>query len=159
MGMEESLKATKEDKSNLSNKINSLQITIQNGESELTRLRKERDEAVIARDERKSKYDRLAQVYMDLKKKNTDVDEIKEKLKKYYKLYQRTVCANCQTSLCVPKCSKCGSTRNQLEAVEQAGTSTRTRSSTNQRLASTSPTSTASSSKPDGAKKEECKQQ
>ena len=24
---------------------------------------------------------------MDLKKKNTDVDEIKEKLKKYYKLY------------------------------------------------------------------------
>jgi len=157
--MEESLKATKEDKSNLSNKINSLQITIQNGESELTRLRKERDEAVIARDERKSKYDRLAQVYMDLKKKNTDVDEIKEKLKKYYKLYQKTVCANCQTSLCVPKCSKCGSTRNQLEAVEQAGTSTRTRSSTNQRLASTSSTSTASSSKPDGAKKEECKQQ
>ena len=43
----------------------------------------------------------------------------------------KTVCANCQTSLCVPKCSKCGSTRNQLEAVEQAGTSTRTRSSTN----------------------------
>ena len=42
----------------------------------------------------------------------------------------KTVCANCQTSLCVPKCSKCGSTRNQLEAVEQAGTSTRTRSST-----------------------------
>ena len=38
-----------------------IQITIQNGESELTRLRKERDEAVKARDERKAKYDKLAQ--------------------------------------------------------------------------------------------------
>ena len=89
-----------------------IQITIQNGESELTRLRKERDEAVKARDERKAKYDKLAQTvsytkciflriillaislldfqYMELKKKNTNIDEIKEKLKKYYKLYVST---------------------------------------------------------------------
>ena len=28
--------------------------------------------------------------YMELKKKNTNIDEIKEKLKKYYKLYVST---------------------------------------------------------------------
>ena len=78
----------------------------------MTRLRKERDEAVKARDERKAKYDKLAQTvsytkiyfsryysrlsnsfdfqYMELKKKNTNIDEIKEKLKKYYKLYVST---------------------------------------------------------------------
>lgn len=47
---------------------NLIQITIQNGESELSRLRKERDEAVKARDERKSKYDRLAQTVSEIKK-------------------------------------------------------------------------------------------